>query len=359
MGNIFGFIGGGGGGATNTGNYLGVAADEAAMIAYTGATRGDYVYREDIPAFYILNGDDPTIAGNWGPFTGASSFATETNAGIVQEATLAQAIAGTDVGSSGARLFVPPSKLNSIFLGNTFGNTLFVNPLNANASDAYTRVQSLGRPDRPFSTLNGAFAVATSVDRVIVVSNITVSVPISVANPNLHLLSNVTITVSAVDLFVMSATTTFIKITGESNSIISLAANNLMNRDNELSFGFYIESIKVTGTGATFRNTTSTGNGSIALGMKIKNSTVTNITQTNQGGDIIAINSNFKNLIRAKAGSSTGSIMHLHNCTVDGTLTIPASVTGVVANTVCSSSPTIPPSIQTFNFASNVPIVLP
>lgn len=54
---------------------------------------------------------------------------------------------------------------------NIAGNTLFVNPLNANASDAYIRTEALGRPDKPFLTLQAAINVANTNDSIYIYSN--------------------------------------------------------------------------------------------------------------------------------------------------------------------------------------------
>lgn len=97
--------------------------------------------------------------------------ASETAKGVVEEATLAELVAGTDTGSTGAKLFVTPSKLNALFFQNTFGNTLFVNQLNDNASDAYTRAEALGRPDKAFDTIQGAYEVASANDKILIVSD--------------------------------------------------------------------------------------------------------------------------------------------------------------------------------------------
>lgn len=45
--------------------------------------------------------------------SGGQANASETVRGLVQEATAAQVTAGTDTGSTGAKLFVPPSKMNT------------------------------------------------------------------------------------------------------------------------------------------------------------------------------------------------------------------------------------------------------
>ena len=87
---------------------------------------------------------------------------------------------------------------------NLAGTTLFVNPLSANASDLYTRAEALGKPDKPFSTLQAAFNASVSGDAIMLVSNIIGNLSIT-TNKDLNLvIVNTTLTGNITCTFVNS-----------------------------------------------------------------------------------------------------------------------------------------------------------
>lgn len=84
--------------AIQTSNFLGVVADQTAMLALV-ASKGDWCIRSDVEQTFYLVGDDPTVLGNWvGLATGslqaannlsdvASAAAARTNLGLGTGAT--------------------------------------------------------------------------------------------------------------------------------------------------------------------------------------------------------------------------------------------------------------------------------
>jgi len=139
--------------------------------------------------------------------------ATETAKGVVEIATQAELEANTKIGGTGANLVANPKSLANVYqkksltenkiwvgnasniaeeanlpetdLGNRYGNTLFVNPDSANASDAYTRLEALGKPEKPFNTIQAAINASVSQDVLYLMTDVTEN--ISIASTVIHI----------------------------------------------------------------------------------------------------------------------------------------------------------------------------
>lgn len=244
--------------------------------------------------------------------------------------------------------------ISSTDSGNIGGDVLYVNPLNANASDSYTRVQALGRPEKPFSTINGAAVVATTSDTIVIVSNVSISTPLQVQR-NIHILNGVTLGVSGSALFIIGLATAVPTITSGGTGFINIGANKLVSQIG-WGVGIKMKNIKVLGSGRTWSH--DGANGSIDGDFHFENCSVTDVIQGNQGGHMRATNTNFRGLKHSTVPAASRTI-HLYDCKIAGNLDISATNTGVIANTICSTNPSIPAGVQTFNFTPNVPILLP
>lgn len=100
--------------------FKGYYTSEANLIAaHPTGSAGDYAdvdtgVGDDVIRYLWDVNDAAWVPGGSG---GLIAFASETVAGTVEEATQVQTDAGTDVGETGAKLFVPPSKLAAWWTG--------------------------------------------------------------------------------------------------------------------------------------------------------------------------------------------------------------------------------------------------
>ena len=99
----------------------------AQKTAIASPANGMLVYDTDTGEFQYYDGGAWLSVG-----TSAIPNASETVAGIVEEATVAQLNAGTDAGETGARLFFPPSKIAT-----AIQDSKFIYALTTGAADAY------------------------------------------------------------------------------------------------------------------------------------------------------------------------------------------------------------------------------
>jgi hypothetical protein len=90
--------------------YLGTVASQAAMLALSGAKKGDWTIRTDMSTAWVLTGTDPGVLGNWTALpTGlGSADATTTSKGLVQ---LAGDLSGTATSPSIATGAVTSAKI--------------------------------------------------------------------------------------------------------------------------------------------------------------------------------------------------------------------------------------------------------
>jgi hypothetical protein len=242
-----------------------------------------------VEASQILISSGITLTDNGAGVASISSVlfnASESVEGVVQEATQVQVNSGTDIGSTGARLFVSPSKLVTS-TGSIIPNAVYVNPSHALASDSYTYTQARQNPNRPVSSFQRACDIA-GANTIVVCESVTIHTGDTlIGSRNIFLLSDVTLTINRPILFHAGNAVHIINIYSNGTAYINLGANKLV-RQFGWGAGLRLTNIMISGTGRTW--SAEGGNGDILYSIILKDSTVTEILTNNQGGNIHARN---------------------------------------------------------------------
>lgn len=255
--------------------FRGVVANQAAMLALSAASTGDYCYRLDEEAYYQFTNATWSLMSD-------NSVASMTTKGVVQEATQLQVTSGTDIGSTGARLFVSPSKLNNLTnntLSSVIPNAVYVNPSHPLASDAYTYIQARANPNRPVSSFQRACDIA-GINTIVICESIATGAGAAiVGGKNILLFCNVTLTVNRAILFQVGGATHPINITSQGRGFINIATNILVN-------------VVLWGASLNVINTDILGTGDTLSGVHgadailLKNSKVTRISSVDWGSSV-------------------------------------------------------------------------
>ena len=245
---------------------------------------------------------------------------------------------------------------------NTAGNTLFVNPLNSNASDAWTRAEALGRSHRPFATINAAWSAATSNDLIYVMSNVTVSIPLpfpySRSQKNIFIAPFVTVTATTDFIFTSNGSSGYVRIYGAGKHSQIIASDTILNLRgwkrthwNNTFQNIYLNATRLfyadNSGGVSYENVTAYGE----------------IVSRNWGGNIRIFNSRMNSdiAVNIATGGQQNKLL-INNSFIDGSIVTAYGSYGdggfvELLNSVCSGSFTKPSgtNLLEHNFEPNIP----